>query len=280
MPNKVLPFSLFRKKYIHTGACTDPGRIREENQDSYLCCGSAGLFLVSDGMGGGEGGGLASRLVVQFLSKASLAPMKNLSGVVDLAYQANQEILDHAAKNHLRGMGATIVGMILAPFQPTQGMLFFAGDSPCFRLRDQELTRLTTDHTVASAMGIPENQLAKHLQGVLTNAAGCGPNFFLETRELDIQSHDQYLLCSDGVSRQLSETEIKQVLTTGLPAEEKAAALVKAALVHGGLDNATAVVAAFGPLPEITPDVRQEELECPDVPVFGKENEDVTPPTA
>lgn len=280
MPNEVLPFSLFRKKYFHTGACTDPGRIRKENQDSYLCCGSAGLFLVSDGMGGGEGGDRASRLVVQFLSKASLMPMKNLSGVVDLAYQANQEILDYASKNHLRGMGATIVGMILAPFQPTRGMLFFAGDSPCFRLRNQELTRLTTDHTVAFAMGIPEKQLARHLQGVLTNAAGCGPNFFLETRELDIHSNDQYLFCSDGVSRLLSETEIKQVLTTGHSAEEKAVALVKAALDHGGPDNATAVVAAFDSLPEITPDVRQEELACPDSPVFGKEDEDVTPPTA
>lgn len=280
MPDKVMPFSLFRKKYFHAGACTNPGRLRKDNQDSYLCCGSAGLFLVSDGMGGGEGGDRASRLVIQFLSKASLMPIKNLSGVVDLAYQANQAILDFAAKNHLRGMGATIVGMILAPFQPSQGMLFFAGDSPCFRLRNQELTRLTTDHTVASAMGVPENQLAKHLQGVLTNAAGCGSSFFLETRELDILSNDQYLFCSDGVSRLLSETEIKQILSASLSAEEKACALVDAALDHGGPDNATAVVTAFDSLPEITPDIRQEEQECPDSPAFGKEEDDVTPPTA
>jgi len=280
MPDEIMPFSLFRKKYFHVGACTDPGKVRKENQDSYLCCGSAGFFLVSDGMGGGEGGDRASRLVVQFLSKASLMPMKNLSGVVELAYQANQEILDFAAKNHLRGMGATIAGMILAPFQPARGMLFFAGDSPCFRFRNRELTRLTTDHTVAFAMGIPENQLPKHLQGVLTNAAGCGSNFFLETKELDIQSDDQYLLCSDGVSRLLSETEIKQILTSDLSAEGKASALVDAALDHGGPDNATAVVTVFDSLPEITPDVRQEELQCPDSPVFGKEDDDVTPPTA
>lgn len=280
MPSELIPYSLFRKKYFHAGACTDPGLVRKENQDSYLCCGSSGLFLVSDGMGGGESGDLASRLVVQVLGKASLMPMKNLSGVVDLAYQANQEILDFSAKKHLRNMGATIVGIILAPFQPTQGMLFFAGDSPCFRLRNRVLTKLTTDHTVASAMGIPEKQLARHLQGVLTNAAGCGPNFFLETKELDIQPNDQYLLCSDGVSRLLSETEIKQILTSGLSAEKKACALVDTALNHGGPDNATAVVAAFDSLPEITPDIRREEMECPDSPAFGKENEDVTPPTA
>ena len=280
MPDEITPFTLFRKKYFHAGACTDPGRVRRDNQDSYLCCGNGGLFLVSDGMGGGEGGDRASRIVVQTLGKAALTPLKNLSGIVDLAYQANQEILNFASEHHLRGMGATLVGIILAPFQPTQGMLFFAGDSPCFRLRDHLLTRLTTDHTVASAMGIPEEQLAKHLQGVLTNAAGCGANFFLETQPLEIHSQDQYLLCSDGISRQLSEPEIKTILTGGTSAEEKARALVDAALNHGGPDNATAVVLTFDSLPEITPDVRLEEEECPDFPKIKKEEEDVTPPTA
>lgn len=280
MPDKIPPFALFRKKYFHAGACTDPGQVRHGNQDSYLSCGSGGLFLVSDGMGGGEGGDRASRIVVNTLNKAASSPMKNLSGIVDLAYQANQEILNFASEHHLRGMGATIVGIILAPFQPERGMLFFAGDSPCFRLRDQILTRLTTDHTVASAMGIPEDQLAKHLQGVLTNAAGCGVNFFLETQPLEIHSQDQYLLCSDGISRLVSESEIKLILARDSSAEEKARSLVDAALDHGGPDNATAVVVTFDSLPEITPEVRSEEKACPDFPKHGKEDDDVTPPTA
>ena len=280
MPGEIPPFALFRKKYFHAGACTDPGRVRRDNQDSYLSCGSGGLFLVSDGMGGGEGGDRASRIVVNALNKAVAAPLKNLSGIVDLAYQANQEILKFASERHLRGMRATIVGIILAPFQPTQGMLFFAGDSPCFRLRNQMLTRLTTDHTVAAAMGVAEEQLAKHLQGVLTNAAGCGVNFFLETQPLEIHSQDQYLLCSDGISRLVSESEIKLILASDSSAEEKARSLVDAALDHGGPDNATAVVVTFDSLPEITPEVRREEAECPDFPKSGKEEEDVTPPTA
>ncbi|MBQ9337555.1 MAG: serine/threonine-protein phosphatase [Lentisphaeria bacterium] len=280
MSGEIMPFSLFRKKYFHAGACTDPGRVRKDNQDSYLSCGSGGLFLVSDGMGGGDGGDRASRIVVQTLSKAAQSPLKDLSKIVDLACQANQEILNYAGENDLRGMGATIVGILLSPFRPAQGLLFFAGDSPCFRFRDQSLTRLSTDHTVASAMGVPEEQLAKHLQGVLTNVAGCGPGFFLETLPLEILPQDQYLLCSDGVSRQVSEQEIKQILTGGSSAEAKACALVDAALKHGGPDNATAVVIEFDTLPEITPDVLQEEAECPDLPVFAKEDEDVTPPTA
>lgn len=279
MPGEIMPFSLFRKKYFSAGACTDPGRVRENNQDAYLSCGSSGLFLVSDGMGGGDGGDQASRLVVRHLSEAAQSPMKNLSGVVELSCRANQEIRQFAAEHNLRGMGATVVGLILAPFRPDQGLLFFAGDSPCFRLRKQTLTKLTTDHTVASAMGIPEERLARHLQGVLTNAAGCGTNFFLETQPLEIQPQDQYLLCSDGVSRLLSETEIAGILKTGSSAEKKACELVNAALEHGGPDNATAVVVSFGDLPEITPDVRQEESECPEFPAAGKDDDDVTPPT-
>ncbi len=279
MPGEIMPYLLFQKKYFHAGACTDPGRVRTDNQDSYFSCGSGGLFLVSDGMGGGEGGDRASRIVVQTLSKAAQSPMKDLSGIIDLACQANQEILNFAGENHLRGMGATIVGILLAPFHPAEGLLFFAGDSPCFRFRDHSLTRLSTDHTVASAMGVPEEQLAKHLQGVLTNVAGCGPGFFLETLPLEILSQDQYLLCSDGVSRLLSEPEIIQILMSGSSPEEKACSLVDTALKHGGPDNATAVVIAFDTLPEITPDVLQEEAECPDRPGSAKEDEDVTPPT-
>ena len=279
MQGEKMPYTLFQKKYFSVGACTDPGLVRKDNQDSYLSCGSGGLFLVSDGMGGGDAGDQASRLVVRHLSQAAQKPLKDLSAVVDLACRANQEIVQYAAKNNLRGMGATLVGIILAPFQPAHGMLFFAGDSPCFRLRNRTLTKLTTDHTVASAMGIPEEQLARHLQGVLTNVTGCGPNFFLETHELEIQSRDQYLLCSDGVSRQISESEMKEILMSDRSAEQKARDLVQTALKHGGPDNATAVVVAFDSLPEITPDVLQEEQTCPDLSASGKDDNDVTPPT-
>ena len=273
-----MPYLLFQKKYFSAGAYTDTGLVRRENQDSYRCLSSSGLFVVSDGMGGGDGGERASAIVVQTLAKAVVSPLKNLSAMVRYSYQANTEIQNFAAANNMRGMGATIVGMVLSPFQPDLAMLFSAGDSRCYRLRKKALELLTTDHTIASAMGVAEEKLARHLQGVLTNVAGCGSKFFLETRDLELMDNDLYLLCSDGVSRQLSEQEIKQILSSATAPGQKAEELIAASLKHGGIDNATAIVIAFGQLPEITPDVREEEAETPDPP-DGEEVDDVTPPT-
>ena len=156
--------------------------------------------------------------------------------------------------------------------------MFHAGDSRAYRWRGGEGACLTDDHTVAAAMGVPEERLARNLRGVLTNAAGCGAGFFVETRALDIVSGDRYLLCSDGVSRQLSPREMTEIVNGSGSAEDKARKLVEATLTHGGVDNATAVVLEFGALPEIRDAVRREEAECPDLPEDDG-GEDVTPPT-
>ena len=274
-----MAFELFKQKYFHAGACTDPGLARPDNQDSYRCCPGSGLFAVSDGMGGGEGGGRASAMVAQFLGKAALTPLKELSAVVKFAYQANAEIGRFAAENNLRGMGATLVGLLLSPFDPGAALLFSAGDSRCYLLRQNKFVQLTSDHTIATAMGVAEETLAKHLQGVLTNAAGCGAGFFVEERRLEISAHDRYLLCSDGIYRQVPEAGIKAILGSGVSAEEKAKALVAASLKHGGVDNATAVVIEFGELAKVTDEVRREEAECPDVPEEEGTDDGVTPPT-
>ena len=276
-----MAFELFKKQYFSAGACTDPGSVRPDNPDSYRCCPGSGFFVVSDGMGGGEGGGRASAMVVRYLAKAALTPLKELSAVVRAAYRANAEIARFSADNNLRGMGATLVGMLLSPFDPGTALLFSAGDSRCYRLRGNKLDQLTRDHTIATAMGMPEEKLAKHLQGVLTNAAGCGAGFFVEEQNLEIAAHDRYLLCSDGIYRQLSEAGIREILSSGAPTGEKAKALVASSLKHGGIDNATAIVVEFGELPEITEEVRREEAECPEVSEEdGTDDDGVTPPTA
>ena len=273
-----MAFLLFSKKYFRAGADTDCGLKRTENQDAYRCLPARGLFIVSDGMGGGEGGSRASEMVVRILEQAAAAPMKHLSGVTKFAYQANAEICNYAKEHNLRSMGATIVGILLNAFQPGAGMLFSAGDSRGYRLRNGVLTQLSTDHTIASAMGVGEETLAKHLQGILTNVAGCGTGFFLETRELDLCAGDVYLLCSDGISRQVPGPELKRILESAGGPAARARALVEASLKAGGVDNATAIVLEFGSIPAITPDVAEEEANCPDEPEEGGED-DATPPT-
>ena len=262
-----MPFLLFQKKYFAGGAATSRGLVRKDNQDSYSCIDASGIFAVSDGMGGGDAGDLASAIVIRSLEPAAHHPMKDLSSAEELMHHANREICEYALKYHMHGMGATVVGILLDPFHPGKAILFFAGDSRCYRLRDHALEQLSNDHSIAASMGIPEEKLAKRLQCVLTNAVGCGPRFFLETHELELRSGDSFLLCSDGVFRQVSKDEIREIMEADISASRKAKELVDAADRHGGRDNATAVVVSFSELPEITPEIRQEEADCPDFPV-------------
>ena len=273
-----MAFLLFSKKYFYTEAGTHCGLKRNENQDTYRCCPDQGLFVISDGMGGGEGGRRAAEIVAGNLERAAAMPMKHLSNITRFAHQANAEILDYAKVHNLRGMGATIVGIVLSAFHPEQGLLFSAGDSRCYRLRNDVFEQLTTDHTIASAMGVKEEKLAKHLQGVLTNVTGCGASFFLETRELEICSKDRYLICTDGIYRQISDSELKRILVSAENPQVKVQTLIDKSLEAGGVDNATAIVLEFGSLPEITPEIVQEEAACPEDEEKGVWD-DVTPPT-
>ena len=273
-----MAFELFKDRYFSSGAYTDPGLVRLDNQDAYRNCPGSGLFVVSDGMGGGDGGGKASAIVARCLGGAATGPLKDISAIVRFCYRANSEIVDFSSRHHLRGMGATIVGILLSPFDPGVGLVFSAGDSRAYRFRGNEAEQLTSDHNIASAMGVSEDKLAKNLRGVLTNAAGCGAGFFVENKLLEIHSGDRFLLCSDGVYRQLSEREMTGIMCSGADAEAKARQLVEATLKHGGDDNATAIVLEIGSLPEISDAVRREEAECPEL-AAEEDDDDVTPPT-
>ena len=261
-----MSFLLFQKKYFSGGAATSRGLVRKDNQDSYSCIDASGLFAVSDGMGGGDAGDQASAIVIQTLESAARQPMKDLSSVKQLMHRANREICEYASKHYLHGMGATVVGILLAPFLPAKALLFFSGDSRCYRLRNHSLEQISNDHSIAAAMGVPEEKLSRHLQGIITNAVGCGSTFFLETHDMELRSGDSYLLCSDRVSRQLPKEEILKIMDSDLSAAQKAKELVDASDRHGGRDNATAVVVSFSELPEITQEIRQEEMDCPDFP--------------
>lgn len=102
--------------------------------------------------------------------------------------------------------------------------------------------------------------------------------FFLETRELDLRAGDIYLLCSDGISRQVSAPEIKRILEGAETPAARGGTLIEASLKGGGVDNATAIVLEFDSIPEVTPDVVEEEAQCPEESEEGG-GDDVTPPT-
>lgn len=245
---------------LEVGACTDVGRVRENNEDSFRTSPSLNLYVLSDGMGGMASGEIASRLTVETVlrycqdadanaSKAfasqplvgfSEAANRLVSGIRlanDSVYQAA-----HAAANPQK-MGATVVAVY---FMDGCMSVAHVGDSRAYRLRGDHLEQLTRDHTFFAGLRLDrcsENQSGDNsLHHLLTRAVGVEPEIEVDVIDELAMESDVVLLCSDGLTREVSDTEIGWVLRGALHAQEAADQLVALANEAGGGDNITAIV--------------------------------------
>lgn len=248
------------------GARTDVGRARENNEDSFRVAFEIGLFVLSDGMGGQSSGEVASRLAVETVlshcHEASLKPSLALAGAAlegiseagnrlasairlanSAVYQASQE------DSHLRGMGATLVAVMLSEERVS---IAHAGDSRVYRLRNGELDRLTQDHSFIEEQvrrGLMTSQEASSstLQNVLMRAVGVEPEIEVEVNEELFAESDVLLLCSDGLTKEVSDAQIARVLAEVEDPEAAAEQLVDLANEAGGSDNVTVIVLRHSP---------------------------------
>ncbi|WP_438020259.1 PP2C family serine/threonine-protein phosphatase [Sorangium sp. So ce315] len=229
---------------------TDPGQKRKKNEDCYLCLDEHYLFAVADGMGGHAGGDVASRLAVDTIARA-FRDQSFVDGEAERAYpdvprrgselavaiqRANQAIYERAhAERSLTGMGTTLVS---ARFSPNKQRLYIGhvGDSRCYRLRDNELTQLTTDHTMGAA-GIT-GPMANHL----SRAIGISPAVKVDLIIARPHPGDVYLLCSDGLSKMATHEAIRDVLLAEPDPEKASQALIEKANAGGGRDNITVIL--------------------------------------
>jgi serine/threonine protein phosphatase PrpC len=260
---------------IEWGCRTDAGRVRANNEDSFGCAPELDLFVLSDGMGGLEFGQVASRLAVDTIlahcrearRDSSLPhlgdPMDGVSdtsaplaGAIQLANQCIHQAAQGGAEK--QQMGATVVVV-----QFVAGHMSFAhvGDSRIYRLRADRLEQLTQDHSfiaeqVRQGHMTDDQAFVSNLQNVLTRALGVDPTVLADVGEQALEEDDTILLCSDGLTRELSDTQIAGVLSEAEHAQEAADQLVTLANQAGGGDNITAVVlrpmprpvGAFGPI--------------------------------
>ena len=221
---------------------TDVGRRRRNNEDAFLALPEVGLFAVADGMGGHNAGEVASAAAIAVLqAHGGKTPFLDVNALNAGVLQANEAVLGLGrADVGMRGLGTTLTVLSL---QPSTGLFAQVGDSRLYRLRDGALVQLTRDQTVRQQfldMGYTEEDLAPMRKGVLYSALGMeGVQVVCE--ELSASGKDVFLLCSDGVSEELSEIEILQLLMGGDMAT-RAEAIVDAAVAAGGRDNATAIV--------------------------------------
>ena len=240
--------------YLSSVDLTDVGRRRKNNEDSLIRIPEAGLFCVADGMGGVQGGEIASKACVDALRmEFSESPDAVFAVTADASARlveramnaASKWVKERAESLGVNGTGSTAVVIAFDRVTPSQGMALHAGDSRAYRVRADKLVQLTVDHSVAAAAGLPDDStLPPMFRGVITRAVGLDRHIELEATPFDVAAGDIFLLCSDGLNKMVSDTRIQRLITQfkDRPLEDMAKALVTEALEAGGDDNVTVVL--------------------------------------
>lgn len=227
-----------RWRYESFGS-THPGLLRESNQDCFLERPEAGLWAVADGMGGYSQGDVASRMTCDAMAAvpAGLSVDETMAAVARGIGQVNGKLFRAATRLVNPVVSGTTIVVLIA--QGDTAVVLWAGDSRLYRLRRGRLTQLTTDHTVAAELNLGvEAEEADH---AITRAVGGGSTLTLDARRDRVEPGDRYLLCSDGLSRELRDEEIAPLLAKG-DVKQSASALIAATLRAGARDNVTVVV--------------------------------------
>ena len=230
-------------RVVETAARSDVGRARQGNEDSYFE--GNPVFAVADGMGGASAGEVASGIAVETLKDdpdPNATPEERLAHV---AITANKRIYDLAQQDSSRaGMGTTFTAVMLAGSEIAIGHV---GDSRLYRFRDDELERLTNDHSlveefVRQGKLTPEEAEVHPQRSIITRALGPEPEVEVDTYTFPARPDDVYLACSDGLTGMISEGDVQRILSDAGSLDEAAGELIDAANANGGRDNITVVL--------------------------------------
>ena len=237
-------------KFRFTGL-TDTGLVREVNQDSYVIDDPQGrFFIVADGMGGHAGGQEASKIATEQIQKYLEthwdSPISSTELLKEAIDTANQSILDDQSSHPERGdMGTTVVVLIFRE----QPWCAHVGDSRLYRWRNSGLEQITDDHTwvglALKAGEITKEQAKFHpWRHVLSQCLGRKDLYKVDIQELEVHSGDRLLLCSDGLTEEVSDDLISTYLGQSETCDRAVKELIEAAKTSGGSDNITVIMVA------------------------------------
>lgn len=248
------------QKWIGVGL-TDIGQVRKLNQDAFSLDNDRQLWVLADGMGGHAGGEIASQIAVDSIPQefrrlqAAEPSLSSPAATVETSLiqaieTANQRIREQASQNaEIKGMGTTIVALAITQTHDTsQAVIAHSGDSRAYVLKNGSLALLTRDHTLmeerlALKLITPEQVRTHPLRHVLTKALGIDPQALPTVQTYSLESTDLLLLCSDGLTKMLTDPEIQTLVLKEAPNLDRIKnTLVATANRLGGEDNTTVVV--------------------------------------
>lgn len=234
-----------RRMLLSWAGVTDQGRRRETNQDAFFA--EFPLFVVADGMGGHAGGEIASRSTISRLR--SMVEGGGISrGAIENALElAVGDIADHPETTD-EGTGTTLTGLYLdTEGDEPQWVSLNIGDSRVYLLRDDRLVQVTTDHSVvqeliAAGKLSPEEAEGHPYSNVITRAVGASELMAPDYLTLDVRPGDRFVICSDGLTKELTDYGIQHFLRENAEPAAAVDAMLAAALENGGRDNVTLVI--------------------------------------
>ena len=229
------------------GVATDTGLHRAHNEDAYVA--RPTLFAVADGMGGHQAGEVASAIAVAVLGETAQRTDVGAEDIQLAVLRAHDEIAVSAAQELGRaGMGTTVTGLAVVTVGGTEHWAVFnVGDSRVYRLADGVLTQVTVDHSeveelVASGRLDREAARSDRRRHIITRSLGADERPLVDLWVFPPSSGEQFLICSDGLTGELSDERIAELMLGAGTAREAAHVLVAAAVQAGGHDNVTVIV--------------------------------------
>jgi protein phosphatase len=230
------------------GAATHVGKMRQQNEDSYLVSTGSGVWAVADGMGGHSAGDLASSTVV-----AELKRIPPPSSAADLLADCEARIVD--ANNHLRKLSEErpghVIGTTVAVLLVYEKFFacIWAGDSRIYRIRQSSIEQISVDHTEVQELLNDGKLTAEEARtwprrNVITRAIGTYDDLELELTNGALDDGDVFVICSDGLTTHVEDREIL-ALAKNYPAQRACDFLIKMTLDRGATDNVTVVIVRF-----------------------------------
>ncbi len=244
-------------------AKTDPGRARDNNEDSVVYDEPSLTAVLADGMGGYNAGEIASGMATAFI-KSELSrwiteagngiKAKEVRRAMEICVDnANRSIFNSANSNAgYAGMGTTLV---VGVFKDDKLVLGHIGDSRCYRLRAGLLEQITKDHSLLqeqmdAGLITPEQAATSSIKNLVTRALGVDDSVLLEVNEHQVQVGDLYLMCSDGLSDMMEDGAIAKIVTSQQPLDQTATQLIAQANENGGRDNISVLLIEVQEAPE------------------------------